>query len=687
MRTCLALLVAAACSNHKEEPKPVPVPTPAPHPAPPAPPPKSALAQTGIVPEWIDKTADPCNDFFAYACGGFVATAQIPADRASWGAISMVQQDNEDFLRKVLDDAAGATADKLGAYYAACTNEDAIEKLGTAPIQSDLDAIGKVTDARSAAAAIIALQAEGFTPFFEIGPQQDFADATQMIAGLDQAGIGMPDRKYYLESGGRIPKVRDAYKAHVERVFGLLKDPRAKDAAANAYRIEEAIAKVEQDEVTRRDPHAIYHRVERAGLVGKVAPSFPWVDYLAAMNLGSVTAISVNDPAYFTAVAKLIASEKPDALRDYLTWTVLRQSSNFLGKAWVDEAFTMDKELRGVKELAPRWKRCVRRVDRDLGELLGQAYVAARFAGDSKSRASELAKDVLGSMTTELDGLAWMDAATRTAAKVKLAKMAYLVGYPDKWRAYDFAISRDHYADDVRAAQKWELARQLAKIGKPVDRKDWQMSPPTVNAYYDPSLNELVLPAGQLQAPFFGATFHPAVNFGDTGGGTIGHEMTHGFDDEGSQFDGDGNLRDWWSKSTKTQFGTAVKCIQDQYAGYEAVPGVHLDGKLTAGENIADNGGVKIAYGAYQAWREHASPAPAREVDGYSDDQLYYLGYGQSWCEKDTPESLETQARTNPHSPAKWRVNGVVANQPGFAEAFKCKAGTAMNPEKKCGVW
>lgn len=655
-------------------------------------PPAMSLSQSGIVPTWIDKGADPCQDFFAYACGGFTKTAQIPPDRSSWGAIQLVVKDNEEFLKKVLEDAAAQpggdpVADKIGGYYAACMDEAGIEKAGIAPIQPLLDEIDKVRDPASAAHAVETLESEGVTPFFSIEPQQDFADATQVIAGLDQAGLGLPDKKYYLDRTGTMPKTRVVYQAHIARMFGLLgsKTAKAKAQAQNAFRIETALAKLQQDQVFRCDPHNIYHRVELAGLTNKIAPSFPWADYLRTLGIPNVTAISVNDPKYFTAVAAMLKTEKPAALRDYLTWTVLRHSANELGKAWVDEAFTMQKELSGVKELPPRWRRCVRRVDNDLGELLGQSYVKARFAGDSKSRAVDLTKAVLAAMRVEIAHLPWMDDATRGAAKQKLDKMAYLVGYPDRWRKYAFEITRTDYAGNVRAATRWELQRQLAKIGKPVDRFDWQMTPPTVNAYYDPTLNEIALPAGQLQAPFFGATFHPAVNFGSTGGGTIGHEMTHGFDDEGSQFDASGNLRDWWSASTKKQFADATKCVVDQYSQYEAVPGVKLDGKLTAGENIADNGGVKLAYEAYKTWRE-GNDVP-RQVEGYSDDQLYYLAYAQSWCEKVTPELLETMAHSNPHSPPMWRVNGVIVNQPGFGAAFSCKAGTPMNPGKTCGVW
>ncbi len=645
------------------------------------------LAASGIVPDWIDRTVDPCTDFYQFACGGFLAGAKIPADRSEWSAIAIATKASEDFLHDVLEKAAKDNEPVLGAYYAACMDEPAIEAAGIAPIKPMLDAIATVKDGPSATKAIVALHAGAVFPFFGIAPQQDFADATKVIASLDQDGLGLPDRKYYLESTGSLEKTRTFYAGHVERMFRLLGTADAKAAAADVIRIETAIARVQQDEVTRRDPHEVYHRVDREGLVAKVAPKFPWADYFTALGIPTVTQISVNDPSYFSAVDALIQSEKPAALRNYLTWMVLHASADDLGKAWVDEAFLLEKELEGVAELPPRWRRCVHRADADLGELLAQPYVAARFAGDSKTRAVDLTKAVLGAMRAHLDNLPWMDAPTSAAAKVKLDRMAYLVGFPDTWRAYSFPISRTDFAGNVRAATKFELARQLAKIGKPVDRFDWAMTPPTVNAYYEPTLNEIALPAGQLQSPFFGATFHPAVNFGSTGGGTIGHEMTHGFDDEGSQFDADGNLKDWWSASTKEKFEAATKCIVDQYGTYEAVPGVKLDGKLTAGENIADTGGVKLAFQAYQAWKAAQKTPPPAKVDAYTDDQLYFLSYGQSWCTKMTPEALETMAHSNPHSPAKWRVNGVIVNQPGFGTAFQCKSGAAMNPGKQCTVW
>ncbi|HSD88389.1 MAG TPA: M13 family metallopeptidase [Kofleriaceae bacterium] len=692
----LSVLILAACSS-KPADKPVetkPVDTkpaetkPAVDAAPAAPAPSAemTLASAGIVPEWMNKTADPCTDFFEYSCGKFLADSVIPADRSSWSAIMVVVQDAENVLHEVLDKAPAGT--KLGDYYKSCTDEAAIEAAGIKPIEPLLAIAASAKDPKSTTDAIGKLHAEGISVFFDLEPQQDFVDATKVIAGLDQSGLGLPDRSFYLENKGTMPHTREVYAKHVEHMLVLGGTPAA-DAAAmakEAIRVETEIAKLAQDKVTRRDPHAVYNRVERDGLE-KLAPSFPWGDYLKAQGIGDVTAISINSKPYFAGIAKLVASEKPAAIQAYLTWQVLRASAPALTKAFLEEKLVMDGELRGIKQLPPRWRTCVNHVDEDLGELLAQSYVAQRFAGTSKERAAELTKQIFEAMRATIDTLAWMDKDTRVAAKAKLDKMASLVGYPDKWKSYDFDVKPNDFFGNASRATKHELARRLGKIGKPVDRFDWGMTPPTVNAYYDPSLNEIVLPAGQMQPPFFKDTFHPAVNFGATGGSTIGHELTHGFDDEGSQFDGDGNLRDWWSKATKAKFADATKCVADQYSNYEAVPKVKLDGKLTAGENIADNGGVKLGYQAYRAWRAAQATKPPATVEGLSDDQLYFLSYGQSWCDKRTDKALETAASSDPHSPPRWRVNGVIVNQPGFGEAFHCKAGTPMNPGKACSVW
>ena len=644
------------------------------------------------MPDWMDRKADPCVDFNQFACGGFIATAEIPPDRSSWSAISKVSLDNQEFLHDVLDDAAADPGDDpakraIGDFYAACMDEPAIDAAGITPLQPTLDRIAKVKDAKGAAAVITELHAAGVSPLFDIYPAQDFADATLVVASLDQAGLGLPDRAYYLEDEGNMKEVRETYRGHIGRMFALAGADAKEAAAATAdvMRIETALAGKQQDKVLRRDPHAIYHRVERAGLK-KLAPKFPWDTYFKTLGVTS-TKVTVNDPAYFTFIGKLLTTEKPAALRHYLTWTVLRASADLLGKAFREERLTLRKALSGVTAEPPRWRQCVEAVDGDLGQLLAQPYVAARFAGDSRDQARILMTSIEDAMRAELADLPWMDDATRAAAAIKLDKVAALIGYPDTWLTYDFAIKRDDYAGDVIAATRFEVRRQLAKIGKPVDRFDWGMTPPTVNAYYDPTLNEIVIPAGILQPPFFRHDFHPAVNFGSTGGGTMGHELTHGFDDEGNQFDGDGNLREWWSKDTRERFTAATKCVQDQYSGYEAVPGVKLNGELTSGENIADIGGVKLAFRAYHTWRAAQATPPPAEVDGFSDDQIFFLAYAQSWCAKIRPEALETQARSNPHSPAKWRINGVMADQPGFATAFGCKVGAPMAPKNACSVW
>ncbi|HKE18098.1 MAG TPA: M13 family metallopeptidase [Kofleriaceae bacterium] len=662
-------------------------------PAPAAPAHAMTLAESGIVPDWLDRSVDPCQDFYAFSCGGFMKTAEIPPDRTAWGAIQLVVKENEDLLRKVLEAAAAdgvsdPAQKKIGDYYAACMDEEAVEKAGTAPLDPFMAVIARVKDAKSAADAVIELQTIGLAPFFGLTPTQDYGDATQVIASVDQAGLGLPDRDYYWKDEGSMKSVRTAYRAHVGRMFALLgKKPAEVEAAvASTIRIETAIARAQQDKVFRRDPHHIYHRIDRVGLE-KVAPGFPWGALLERLGIGGVTAITANDPKYYAAITRIIAREKPAALRSYLTWTLVSGMASALSRPFVDEEFAFEKVVSGMKQLPPRWRRCYDDVDRDLGQLLGQSYVAQRFGGQSKPRAIELTRAILAAMGKELETLPWMDAPTRAAAQKKLVKMAYLVGFPDTWRVYDFEVSRTSHATNVLAAARFELHRQLAKIGRPVDRNDWLMTPPTVNAYYEPTLNELALPAGQLQPPFFKDGFHPAVNFGATGGGTIGHEMTHGFDDEGSQFDSDGNLKDWWSPPTGEKFKQASQCVIDQYARYEAVPGTRLDGKLTAGENIADIGGVKIAYRAYQDWRAAQSVRPPAVVDGFTDDQLYFMSYAQSWCMKVNPERLEVLARSDPHSPPEWRVKGVVVDQPGFAEAFQCRAGAPMRPDKSCAVW
>ena len=650
----------------------------------------SALAIAGVNPEWMDAGADPCQDFYAYACGGFVKSTVIPGDMATWGPTEEVTKRNEEYLRAMLEKDGQAPSSplekKIGDYYAACMNEDGIEKAGMAPIQPLLDAVAKVKDVASLDTAITELHKASVFPLFDIGAQQDFKDATKMIAGIDQDGLGLPDRDYYLKDEGNQKAVREFYSGHVGRMLALtgMSADEVKAAVTDVMRIETAVAKIQQDKVTRRDPYAVYHKIDREGLV-KAAPGFPWVNYFAALGFPDIKDVTVHDAGYYTKLDALMKSEKPEAWRHYLAWHVVHDKATILSKAFVNENFTLRQKLSGQKELAPRWKRCVRSTDYALGELVAQPWVAVNFAGNSKAEAVSMVQNIRGAMKAELATLPWMDDKTRGPANEKLEKMVYKIGFPDKWRTYDFDVTHDDYGKNAIAAERFEMNRQLKKIGKPVDRGEWDMTPPTVNAYYNPSLNEMVVPAGILQPPFFSKDFLPAVNFGETGAGTMGHELTHGFDDEGSQFDGDGNLRDWWTKETSAKFKEATKCVVEQFGKYEAIPGVKLNGELTAGENIADIGGVKLGYAALESARRDAKDR--HTVDGHSEEQLYFLGYAQSWCSKETPEALEMQARTNPHSPAKWRVNGPVVNVPGFATAFACKAGTPMNPGKVCSVW
>lgn len=647
------------------------------------------LSTAGINAVWMDPKANACQDFYQLTCGALLDKGEIPADRVSWGPIVELQVKNQEFLRATLEKAQKSPGDdpamkKIGAWYGACMDEGAVEKAGAAPLRPLLDIVNKVKDAKSLYAAVIALHKRAVFPFFDVGSQQDFKDATQVIAALDQGGLGLPNRDYYLDEDAHTKEIRAFYQVYVEHLFALVgaKPDYAKKAAEDVLRIETDLAKIAQDKVERRDPYKVYNRVDRAGL-SKAAGGFPWSDYWKGLGFSEIKDITINSVPYFTRLDELLKKEKADALRSYLTRVVIHSQANRLSSAFVKERFTLKQKLFGQKELEPRWRRCVASTDESVGELLAQQYVAAKFDADSKREAKALIQGVRGAMRTELGGLPWMDASTRSAAEDKLTRMNDKIGYPDRWKSYDFEVGADFMANAL-VSDTFELGRLLKKVGKPVDRTEWQMTAPTINAYYDPSLNEMVFPAGILQAPFFDKRFAAAVNYGATGA-VMGHELTHGFDDEGSQFDGTGNLRNWWSEATGKLFKEQTRCVVDQYSSYEAVPGVHLNGELTAGENIADIGGIALAYSAYRNLRKDAKDRI--NAEGYTEDQLFFLAFGQTWCQKIRPEALEMMAKTNPHSPARFRVNGVLANIPQFAEAFSCKQGTPMRPTKTCAVW
>ncbi len=685
------VLVASVAACSADAPPPVAPPPVIPAPTSSAPPPRVVpLNQAGIQASWLDKQADACQDFYQLACGGLIKSVEIPADQSRWGPAQELQLRTEELLHAMLERAAKQPSEdpvqkKLGAWFGACMDEPAIEKAGLAPLKPLLAVVDKVKDRRSLDAAIIELHRHGIFPLFSISSQQDFKDASLVIAGLDQDGLGLPDRDYYLDDDAKTKETRAFYRGHVERllVLGGEKAPAAKRAADEVMRIETALAKLAQDKVSRRDPYKIYHKVDRKGLED-AAKGFPWGEYFQRLGFPDIRDVSVNSVPYFQGVDALLAKEKPAAWRSYLRMRVLASQASHLGKAFVDERFSLRQKLNGQKEIEPRWKRCVQSADGALGELLAQEYVREKFDAASKQAAEDLIKSVRHAMKAELGSLAWMDAATRTAAEDKLAKMNDKVGYPVKWKPYDFDVKPAAYAENCLASDVYELARSLKKVGRPLDRTEWQMTPPTVNAYYDSSLNEMVFPAGILQPPFFDKGFAAAVNFGSTGA-VMGHELTHGFDDEGSQFDGLGNLRNWWSDVTSKQFKEETRCVIDQYGAYEALPGVKLNGELTLGENIADIGGLKLAFSAFKDAQKASTERIAS--DGYTEEQLFFLAYGQSWCEKDRPEVLDLMVKTNPHAPTRFRVDGVVSDVPAFADAFACKEGTPMRPAKICAVW
>ncbi len=664
---------------------------------------QTSLDKVGLDASALDRKADPCQDFYQFACGGWIAKTKIPEDRTRWiRSFNVIHKRNELALKKILEKAAQKVASqkkaaashtqagldivtaKVGRYYGACMDESMVGKAGLKPLAGLMKLVRQVRNIKGLAKAVTAFHRHRIWVLFDIDSVQDFKDATKMIAGLDQNGLGLPDRDYYLRKGKRADEIRKAYVEHVAKMLSLggMSTRKAKKAASIIMKIETAMAKISKTRVERRDPKGIYNKIDRQGLV-KLMPTFPWADYFKGLGIPTITSITVTSVPYFSGMNKLIRRFGWKAWRSYLRWHLLASMAPALPKAFVDEAFAFRKTLTGQKAQRPRWKRCVASTDAALGELLAQPFVAAYFSASAKKDARNLVLAISSAFAKRLTELGWMDEATRKNAMVKLRKMAYLIGYPPKWKKYEFALTHT-YASNVLAARHNELQRRLAQIGKPVDRTLWEMTPPTVNAYYEPTKNQMVFPAGILQPPFYNENAAVAVNLGAMGM-VVGHELTHGFDDQGSKFDADGNLHDWWAPDVSKKFDAKTKCIVEEYSQFEAVPGVKLNGKLTAGENIADLGGVLLAFRAYRTLRANA---PEKIVaDGFTEDQMFFLSMAQLWCGKVRPEAARLRARVDPHSPPKWRVNGALRNVPAFAKAFSCKQGTFMNPTQRCEVW
>jgi endothelin-converting enzyme/putative endopeptidase len=638
----------------------------------------------------MDTSVDQCTDFFTYSCGSWIKKNPIPPDQSSWSVYSKLEDDNKATLRTILESAAleKATRDsvtqKIGDYYAACMDETTIEAAAIKPLQAGFDRIANLRSKQDIA-EVAAAMIDNNAPF-QFRSDQDYKDSNQVIAEADQGGLGLPDRDYYLKTDAKSIEIRKAYAVHVQKMFELLGD-KPDVAAAEAQtvmRIETALAKGSLTRVERRDPQKLYHKMSSREIQA-LSPSFHWDTYFAKVGLTALPSLNVATPEFFKALNSELEKEDLDSWKTYFRRHLIDANAPFLSSAFVNAHFDFyGKTLQGAEQLEPRWKRCVGYVDNDLGEALGQVYVERNFSPDAKQRAQKMVKEIEDAMGRDIDSLPWMTSTTKQHALEKLHTVANKIGYPDKWRDYSpLTIARDDEIGNVLRAREFEFHRQLSKIGKPVDHGEWQMTPPTVNAYYDPQMNDINFPAGVLQPPLFDANSDAAPNFGDTGG-TIGHELTHGFDDEGRQFDAHGNLRDWWTPEDAKAFEQRASCISDQYSQYVIVDDIKINGKLTLGEDVADLGGLILAY---MAWQEDTKAEKPEHLEGFTPEQRFFIAYGQSWCTNTRDETKRLRATVDPHSPDKYRANGVVSNMPEFQEAFHCKAGAPMVRENRCRVW
>jgi endothelin-converting enzyme/putative endopeptidase len=643
----------------------------------------------------IDKTQDPCVDFFQYACGNWLKKAEIPADLPRWGSFAELHERNQAELRNLLQKAAvvapnrDAVDQKIGDFYSSCMDEKAVNAAGFGAVKPLLDGLAAVQNKGALIDAIAHLRMTGAGVLFGFSSAPDLHNADLMIASIDQGGLTLPDRNYYLQTDPKMVEMRQHFVEYATQVFTLAgQSPKqAADSAQTVLRIETALAKASMDRAARRDPKNRDHKMTRDQAVA-LAPNFYLDRYFTDTGAPTFSELNVVNPDFFKEVNGVLETESLDSLKAYAAWRVLDTNAPWLSSPFVDANFKMQQQLTGQAQIQDRWKRCVDLTDRSLGEALGQRYVEATFGPEEKQRMLKMVNALEKALDEDIQTLTWMSDETKKQAKLKLVAIRNKIGYPEMWRDYTrLTVERGQLLGNIMRADEFEAKRQLAKIGKPLDRKEWGMTPPTVNAYYSGSYNEIVFPAGILQPPFFDKNMDDAVNFGGIGV-VIGHELTHGFDDSGRKFDPQGNLRDWWTEQDGKEFEKRVSCVADEYSGFIAVDDLKLNGRLTLGENTADNGGARVALAAL---REMIAADPtgkaAQKIDGYTPEQRFFLGFGRVWCEKQRPEFARTRVNTDPHSPGKYRVDGVVQNMPEFQQTWSCKAGQPMVSENACHVW
>jgi putative endopeptidase len=640
----------------------------------------------------LDTAVSPCDDFYRYACGGWLDRTEIPPDESRFGRFNVLRERNQATLHRILDSAAadqGATGErgKLGQFYRTCMDEEAIERRGLEPLQPTLREIDGVDGVEALMGMAGRLHRQGIPVLFGFHVAPDYEDPGINLAHFAQGGLGLPDREYYLGSDERSVALREGYRAHVGRMFELLEVGDAKVQADAVLDVEKRLAEAWMPRDELRDPKKRYHPVDRAALQA-ITPGLPWNAYFAGTGHAEMAALNLSPRVYLERMEAVLRESKPEALRAYLRWHLVRAAADHLPERFVQANFEFyGKTLRGQQDLEPRWKRCVQATDGALGEILGQDYVASEFAGDSKQVALDMIQQIEAAFAEGLADLAWMDDATRGRALEKMHAVVNKIGYPDEWRDYGALDVGDDHLGNMVAASVFEFDREAREVGQAVDRGRWYMTPPTVNAYYNPSGNEMVFPAGILQPPFFDPEYPMAINFGGIGM-VMGHELTHGFDDQGRKFDGTGRLTQWWEDSVVERFEEQTACVEKLYDGYEVQPGLTLNGKLTLGENIADFGGIKQAYRAFRQWASDSGVAlDAPAMDGLTHAQLFFVAYGQIWCSKATPEIERVLALTDPHAHSRYRVNGPLSNLPEFWETFSCEEEQPMRPTNTCEVW